>query len=124
VRATREFAAGTLSDARVATLDSLVSRHHYSTFLGFEHRLLARIHEARGDTVRALEAIRRYPRDYVGVWLAPTLREVGRLSLMTCDTVGALRAYEHYLTLRAEPEPAFVAERDSIRTLVARLRRK
>jgi hypothetical protein len=74
--------------------------------------------------MRARRAIRLYPRDYAGAWLAPTLREVGRLSLMARDTVGALRAYEHYLAVRADAEPPFIAERDSIRSVVARLRRR
>jgi hypothetical protein len=117
------LANGTLTDSAVATLDSLARTYGFGNFLGFEHRVMARIYESRGDTAMALRAIRRYPRDYPGVWIGPTRREEGRLALIAGDTVGARRAYEHYLELRAEAEPPLVAERDSVRALVAKLRR-
>jgi TolB-like protein len=117
------FAKGTLSGLAVTALDAEAGVYSWGSFMGFEHRLLSRIYEARGDTVAALRVIQRYPRDYPGSWLAPTLREVGRVALLARDTVRARRAYDHYLELRSEVEVPFVAERDSIRALVARLRR-
>jgi hypothetical protein len=95
----------------------------YASFSVYEHRLLSRIYESRGDTARALRAIRLYPRDFAGVWLAPTLREEGRMFLIARDTARAIRSYNHFLELRAEAEPPYVAERDSIKTLVSRLTR-
>jgi hypothetical protein len=40
---------------------------------------------------------------------------------MVGDTARALASYEHYLSLRIDAQPPFVAERDSIRALVAKL---
>jgi TolB-like protein len=84
---------------------------------------LARAYEERGDDVSALRVIRR------GVWYYPPrllstqLREEGRLAARLGDRTGAIRAYEHYLALRSNPEPALVPERDSIQSEVNRLKR-
>ena len=109
------------TDSAFGTLDSLARYFSYSTFLGYENRVMARLYESRGDTAGALRSIRRYPREYPGVWLAPTLREEGRLALAMGDSAGARRAYERYLELRADAEPPYAAERDSIRAIVTRL---
>lgn len=118
----KAFDTNVLMDSALADLDSIVTTP--VGFLGFEHRLLARIYEARGDTSRALRAVRFYPRDNVGVWLAPTLRESGKYYLMARDTSNAVRAYRHFLDLRAEGEPPYFAERDSIKALIATLTRR
>jgi hypothetical protein len=49
------------------------------------------------------------------------LREEGRLAALTGDTVGAVRAYRHYLALRTNPEPEVKSEVDSVRAELARL---
>ncbi len=120
----REFKNNTLTNARLAALDTVVARGDWSNFLGFEHRLLASIYEARRDTARALWALRLYPRDFSGAWLAPTYREEGRLYLLNRDTTRAVASYRRYLELRAEAEPLHVAERDSISALVSRIARR
>ena len=51
------------------------------------------------------------------------LREEGRLAARVGDRAGAIRAWEHYLALRSNPEPPLIAERDSIRAQVDRLKR-
>jgi tetratricopeptide (TPR) repeat protein len=85
--------------------------------------VLARSYEQSGDRAGALRAIRR------GIWynpprqLAPLLREEGRLAASLGDRAGAIRAYEHYLALRTDPEPIFRPERDRIRGEVNRLKR-
>ena len=38
------------------------------------------------------------------------------------DFRGAVRAYEHYLVLRSNPEPALVPATDTVRAELARLR--
>jgi len=124
VRAMDEFNKGTLTDSALARFDTLVTYGRFSTFLGFEHRALARIYEARGDTARALRALQMRPRDYMGTWIAPTLREEGRLFLMTGDTARAVESYEEYLARRIDAQPPFVAERDSVRALVTRLKQR
>jgi DNA-binding SARP family transcriptional activator/TolB-like protein len=84
---------------------------------------LARAYEQSGDPAGALRVIRR------GIWynpprqLAPLLRDEGRLAASFGDRAGAIRAYEHYLALRTDPEPIFRPERDRIRGEVNRLKR-
>jgi hypothetical protein len=53
--------------------------------------------------------------------LSTYLRQKGRLAALAGDTAGAMRAYQHSLALRADPEPPLRAERDSVRAEVARL---
>ncbi len=80
----------------------------------------ARLHERRGDLPRALAAIRR--RDYYNVsYLAPMLREEGRLAVLTGDRDGAIRAYQHYLVLRSDPEPEVKPEVEQVRAELAKL---
>ena len=85
---------------------------------------LAHAYESSGDEASALRAIRR------GVWFNPPrmmstqLREEGRLAARLGDRAGAIRAYEHYLALRSDPEPALIPDRDSIRAEVDRLKRR
>jgi hypothetical protein len=84
---------------------------------------LARLLEASGDRAGALAALRRRP--YFIGWqpfLAASLREEGRLAAALGDVRGAVRAYEHYLALRSNPEPALVGASDSVRAELVRLR--
>jgi len=117
----KAFAANALTDAALTDLDSIVTYSTTPTFMGFEHRLLSHIYEVRGDTVRALRAIRLYPRDFPAVWLGPTLREEGRSYLLSHDTANAVRSYTHFMELRTEAEAPYIAERDSIKAIVALL---
>ncbi len=58
----------------------------------------------------------------LGPWFLSTyLHEEGRLAALTGDTTEAIRAYQHYLSLRSDPEPPLRPERDSVRAQVARL---
>jgi DNA-binding SARP family transcriptional activator/TolB-like protein len=89
----------------------------------FANIMLAQAYEASGDDARALDVTRR------GVWfhaprfLSTYLREEGRLAARLGDRAGAIRAYEHYLALRSEPEPVLRPERDRIRAELTRLKR-
>jgi tetratricopeptide (TPR) repeat protein len=84
---------------------------------------LARAFEESGDLESALRVVRR------GVWYYPPrqvgklLHEEGRLANVQGDRAGAIRAWEHYLALRTDPEPSFIAERNRIRAEVDRLKR-
>ena len=40
---------------------------------------------------------------------------------MIGDRTGAIRAYEHYLALRSDPEPSLKPEADRVRTELAKL---
>jgi hypothetical protein len=66
--------------------------------------IAVRLYEARGDRQHALALARR--RTFWWNWLLSTpLREEGRLAALVGDTAGAIRAYQHYLALRSDPEP-------------------
>ncbi|HET9464361.1 MAG TPA: protein kinase [Gemmatimonadales bacterium] len=84
----------------------------------------AQLRATHGDLVGALAAIRRRgePGDQK-ILLSSFLREEGRLAALAADTVGAIRAYRHYLALRAQPEPRLIPQRDSVRAALAELER-
>jgi serine/threonine-protein kinase len=113
----------------MARLDELFRVGPAEFFLGDGHLTyapiaLARMLEASGDRAGALAAIRRRP--YFIGWqpfLAASLREEGRLASLVGDRAGAVRAYEHHLALRHDPEPALRAAADSVRAELAKLRR-
>jgi tetratricopeptide (TPR) repeat protein len=112
----------------VARLDSVlrtgpVDFHAGDGIVDHASIALARLLEASGDSAAALAALRRRP--YFIGWqpfLAASLRDEGRLAAALGDAPGAMRAYEHYLALRSNPEPARVGATDSVRAEVARLR--
>jgi hypothetical protein len=92
-------------------------------FIILPNLILARLRESVGDSRGALSAVRR--RVYgLGPWFLSTyLHEEGRLAALTGDTTEAIRAYQHYLSLRSDPEPPLRPERDSVRAQMARLGR-
>jgi hypothetical protein len=49
------------------------------------------------------------------------LRQEGRLAVLVGDTAAAVKAYEKYLNLRADPEPPLIPQRDSVRAELADL---
>jgi len=109
--------------ALVDHLDSLTLRGCCDT-QPFLPLIVARLRERAGDTVGALRAVRR------GRWLLPPqhlstyLREEGRLAALAGDREGTVRAYRHYLALRANPEPAWRADADRVRRELGRLERR
>src|SRR5439155_22671328 len=62
----------------------------------------ARLYAGRGDPRRALDIIRR--RAGWTELLSTQLRDEGRLAALAGEPAGAIRAYRHYLALRAHPE--------------------
>jgi tetratricopeptide (TPR) repeat protein len=84
---------------------------------------LARLRKQVGDRAGALAAF-RYRHYFIGwqPFLATSLREEGRLAAELGDRDGAIRAYEHHLALRYDPEPAMRASTDSVRAELARLK--
>jgi hypothetical protein len=89
----------------------------------------ARLWERLGDRDRALTAIRRrvYITDLkeqrVLVALSTFLREEGRLAALTGDKASAITAYQKYLALRGDPEPALRAKVAQVRAALDSLRR-
>lgn len=131
--------------AKVRALDALVRRmpiprrglpdmtlptptHDHTRFL--ENLIAARLLAAAGDTALALAAARRRPMDHTLLEgfddLIDHLREEGRYARAMGDTVGALRAYDHYLGLRPEPPDygPWRAEWEAVRAEAAALRRR
>jgi hypothetical protein len=90
----------------------------------FANLLVARMREREGNLPAALAAIRRRPRIW-GIFITATLpaylREEGRLAALMGDTLGAISAYDHYLTLRTKPDPAVLPQVDSVRAELAAL---
>lgn len=91
-------------------------------FEDFANLEVAKLREREGNLAAALSAVRRRGYAYhLSDYLAPTLREEGRLAALTGDRTGALRAYGHYLALRSDPEASLKAQADEVRRQVAKL---
>jgi tRNA A-37 threonylcarbamoyl transferase component Bud32 len=85
--------------------------------VAFANFTVSRMREAQGDIPAALAAIRRREVDYFPayLWSLPAfLRQEGRLAGLAGDSMGARRAYDRYLALRADPDPVFRPQRDSV----------
>jgi hypothetical protein len=91
-------------------------------FEDFGNLEVARLRERQGDRRAALAAVRRRPYAYhLTDYLAPHLREEGRLAALTGDRSGAVKAYRHYLALRSDPEPALRQEVEAVRAELTKL---
>lgn len=107
---------------KLASVDSLLAAGPYAPrdirlAAGLE---VARMYEARGSLTGALRALRRRDFLYGGVeYLATALREEGRLAELSGDRVSALKAYQHYLRLRSNPEPDLATDVSTVRGAVA-----
>jgi tetratricopeptide (TPR) repeat protein len=110
--------AFTLSPAYVRSTVG-ISPCGFEDFVNLE---VARLRERQGDRRAALAAVRRRPYAYhLTDYLAPHLREEGRLAALTGDRPGAVRAYRHYLALRSDPEPALRPGVEAVRAELAKL---
>ncbi|HMN10595.1 MAG TPA: serine/threonine-protein kinase [Gemmatimonadaceae bacterium] len=108
----------TLSPAYVRSMIG-ISPVGFEDFANIE---IARMREQQGDVRAALAALRRRPYAYhLTDYLAPTLREHGRLAALAGERAEAIRAYRHYLALRSDPEPALQPAVDAVRAELARL---
>ncbi len=87
----------------------------------------ARLWERQGDLAAALRAARRHNRGgpiREEPFLSSLLREEGRLAALDGNRAEAVRAYRHYLALRANAEPALAADVAHVRAELARLLRE
>ena len=77
----------------------------------------AEAYEALGDEEKALAVLERESSFISGHWpFAPRFaRDRGRLAALTGDTARAIREYQHYVRMRAAPEPALEAELAEVR---------
>ena len=86
------------------------------------NRATAVVWEMLGEPALALAAVRRRPAFLGKRYLAASLREEGRLAAEVGDVEGAIYAYEYYLELRSDPEPALVPQAEEVRAALAALR--
>jgi hypothetical protein len=112
--------------AKTERLDSLLGEHPLTNpyVLLAGNLTAASLLEASGDTQGALTAVRRRPYLYDGAGVAglsTLLREEGRLAALLGDHDGAVRAYQHYLRLRRDPEPRLRAEVAEVRRALVAL---
>ena len=113
--------------AATVRLDSLLRITDYpGTNVGrasFANLVAARLFEKLGDTRRALAAARRRSDAWAqnNPYLAAQLREQGRLAALVGEREEAIRAYRHYLALRADAEPELRAQVDAVRRELAEL---
>ncbi|MFN2400293.1 MAG: protein kinase [Gemmatimonadaceae bacterium] len=111
------------SRAAIDRLDSLKTLGGYE-LLAQANFTIARLREARGDIAGALTAVRQRPYHQDAImYLSTYLREEARLAAAAGDTAIARRAFQHYATLRADPEPSVLARDVAFRAeLEGRLR--
>ena len=110
-------------DLRAVTmrLDSLLRMLDYpSSNVGrasFGNLVAARLLEKSGDIRGALAAARRRSDawTYNNPYLATQLREQGRLAALAGEREEAIRAYRHFLALRADAEPGLQPQVESVR---------
>jgi serine/threonine-protein kinase len=112
---------------KTARLDSLLRVLDYpSTNVGrasFANVVAARLFEKLGDIRRALTATRRRTDAWTqnNPYLGTQLREQGRLAAIAGEREEAIRAYRHFLALRADAEPALQPQLDAVRRELTRL---
>jgi hypothetical protein len=93
-------------------------------FEDFANLEVAHLRERQGDRRAALAAVRRRPYAYhLTDYIATHLREEGRLAALTGDRPGAIKAYQHYLALRSNPEPALRPAVEAVEAELAKLAR-
>lgn len=108
----------------VASLDSLLRTGPPARHITHHGNLLvSRLYEMQGDLRAATAAARRGSAFGSGppAFLSAYLREQGRLSALSGDRERAIRAYQHYLALRTDPEPSLKADVDEVRAELAKL---
>ncbi len=111
---------------KLERLDSLVraAPEHLQALVHVANLQLARLQESRGNLTGALRALRRRAY-YLGPqeleFFSTALREEGRIAALAGDRASAIRAYQHYLALRSDPEPSQKPQVEQVRAELARL---
>jgi serine/threonine-protein kinase len=83
---------------------------------------IAHLEESRGNLTGALRALRRRAYfDWDLTFFSTALREEGRIAALAGDRADAVRAYQHYLALRSDPEPSQKPEVEQVRSELATL---
>jgi serine/threonine-protein kinase len=118
--------AARLPDARrmLARVDSLQSHDPVgvvSSSIEASNLLVARLWEEQGDWARAEAAARRRYKGLNPRFLSSYLREQGRSAALAGHREAAVRAYQHYLALRYDPEPSVRPDVEQVRGDLAEL---
>ena len=134
LQASLASATSRAEDAPLRSLDSLLGTgprpleivypDFFRSFV-FGSLLAARLYERSGNAAAALTAVQRRP--YIGAgttYLASSLRIEGRLAMLMGDRGRAVRAYQHYLALRSNPESNVAQEVARVRMDLAALERR
>jgi eukaryotic-like serine/threonine-protein kinase len=107
--------------AAATRLDSLLRIMDYANTnpgrATFANLVAARLLEKTGDIRGALTAVRRRTDAWTqnNPYLGTQLREHGRLAALAGEREEAIRAYRHFLALRADAEPALRPQVDAVR---------
>ena len=83
--------------------------------------LVTRLWAEQGDWPRAEAAARRRYKGLNPRFLSTHLREEGRAAASAGHREAAIRAYQHYLALRYDPEPSVKPEVEQVRADLADL---
>jgi hypothetical protein len=83
--------------------------------------VVARLLERIGMSATAFRAARRMGWSGFHGPLTPQLRDLGRVAALAGEREAAVNAYRHYLTIRRDPEPAMIPQRDSVEAELAAL---
>jgi eukaryotic-like serine/threonine-protein kinase len=88
---------------------------------GYLNVPLARLLAELGDHERALAATRRRFFSWSAPYNEALYRDEGRLAAAAGDRTAAIAAFQHFLAVRTDPEPALRPEVDAVRAELARL---
>ena len=115
-----------LPDARerLARLDSLQAASPVGITgspIKASNLIVARLWAAQGDWARAEAAASRRLRGFNPEFLSTHLLEEGRAAALAGHPEAAIRALQHYLALRYDPEPSVRPEVEAVRSELARL---
>jgi hypothetical protein len=115
-----------LPDARrrLARVDSLQTAYPVGVTgspIQASNLIVARLWAAQGDWARAEAAAYRRFRGMNPTFLSTHLLEEGRAAALAGHRTTAIRALQHYLALRYDPEPTVRPEVEAVRAELARL---
>ena len=88
-----------------------------------DHLILALMHERRGDHRASLAAAQRREHHWIGglFFLTAYLLQEARMARIVGEDSTATRAYQHYLRLRTDPDPALRPALEQVRGELAEL---
>jgi tetratricopeptide (TPR) repeat protein/TolB-like protein len=107
--------------ARVDSLQQAAPTGITASPITASNLLVTRLWQEQGNWPRAEGAARRRYKGLNPQYLSTHLREEGRAAALAGHRDAAIRAYQHYLALRYDPEPSVRPEVDQVRSELAAL---